>query len=161
LEHATDPCIVFTQSPSRVVSGVIAFTILLLVLLGMAWGFRTLFLGLITQSAERGNIIPVSMTLARVRVPVGEQFVLSVPARRVGEPLWRTGSFVLTSGRVRLVRLGHVIVDVPLSQIGHLTVQGWTLRLTVRGVAEAIVLRVAQPAVLARYIRCLAIRLPG
>jgi hypothetical protein len=142
-------------------SGIMAFTLLLLVLLGMAWGFRTIFLSLIAQSAERGNIIPVSLTLARVPVPAGEQFALSLPARRVGERIWATGTLVLTSGRVRLVRRGRVAIDLPLSQIAHLTVQGWSLRLTVRGVADQVAVRVAQPAVIARYILCLAVRARG
>jgi hypothetical protein len=134
------------------------FGLLLLVLLGMVWGFRTIFIGLIVQSAERGNIIPVSLTLTRVPVPAGEQFVLSLPARRVGDGLLPTGALVLTSGRVRLVQRGQVRVDVPLSQIAHLTVRGWALEVTIRGTAESLALRVAQPAAIARFIRCLATR---
>ncbi len=142
-------------------SGVAVFVLLLLTLCGMAWGFRTLLLGLLVQSAERGTLIPVSLTLARVPVPAGEAFVLSLPARRPGEGLRALGSLVLTSGRVRLVRRGTVEVDLPLSQIEHLTVQGGTLRVTRRGASDPVAVRVAQPAVIARYIRCLAIRSTG
>lgn len=137
---------------------VVIFGLLLLVLLGMVWGFRTIFIGLIVQSAERGNLIPVSLTLSRVPVPAGEQFVLTLPARRVGEGLLTLGSLVLTSGRVRLVRRGVVQVDVPLSQIAHLTVRGWTLELALHGGGSPLALRVAQPAAIARYIRYLATR---
>lgn len=136
----------------------VIFGLLLLVLLGMVWGFRTIFIALVVQSAERGNIIPVSLTLSRVPVPAGEQFVLSLPARRVGDGLRAMGSVVLTSGRVRLVRRGHVQQDVPLSQIAHLTVRGGALELSLRGAAAPLALRVAQPAAIARYIRWLATR---
>jgi hypothetical protein len=142
-------------------TGVPVFALLLLVLLGMAWGFRSVFLVLVAQSAERGNFIPVSLTLARVPVPAGETFYLSLPARRDGEGLLSLGSLVLTSRRVRLVRRGAVVVDVPLPQVEHLTVKGFTLRITVRGGGPPLVLRVAQPAAIARYIRCLAVRASG
>lgn len=134
------------------------FALLLLVLVGMAWGFRSVFIVLVAQSAERGNFIPVSLTLARVPVPAGETFYLSLPARRADEGLRSLGSLVLTSRRVRLVRRGAVVVDVLLTQVEHLTVQGFTLRITVRGGGPPLVLRVAQPAAIARYIRCLAVR---
>ncbi len=124
----------------------------------MAWGFRTLVLALLAQSAERGNVIAVSMTLARVMVPVGEEFVLSLPARRDGESLTQLGSLVLTSRRVRLIRRGAVMNDMPLAQIAHLTVEGGALRVTIRGESEPLVIRVAQPATIARYIRTLAVR---
>ena len=136
----------------------IAFFVLVLVLVAMAWGFRTLVLALLAQSAERGNVIGVSMTLARVTVPAGEQLVLSLPARREGDPLTQLGSLVLTSRRVRLIRRGTVIRDVPLAQIAHLTVQGGALRLTIRGESEPLAIRVAQPATIARYLRTLAVR---
>lgn len=142
-------------------TGVIAFGLLLLVLLGMAWGFRTVVLALLVQAAERGNVIPLSLTLARVPVPVGERFALSLPARRSGEGLMQLGSLVLTSRRIRLVRRGAVVMDLPLVQVAHLTVQGWTLRITVRGSAEAVAVRVAQPAAIARYIRTLAVQGAG
>ncbi len=137
-------------------TGIIPFLMLLSVLLGIAWGFRTLLLVLLAQSAERGTVIPVSMTLARVLVPVNETFVLSLPARRDGEPLTQLGSLVLTSGRVRLVRRGTVVSDLLLAQIAHLTVQSGTLRVTMRGDSGPLVIRVAQPATIARYIRTLA-----
>jgi len=111
---------------------VIPFVMLLAVLAGIVWGFRTLFLALLAQAAEGGNVIAVSMTLARVPVPAGEQFVLSLPARRDGEPLTQLGSLVLTSRRLRLVRRRTVVSDVTLAQIAHLTVQGGTLRVTIR-----------------------------
>ena len=131
---------------------------LLAVLTLIVWGFRTIMIGLLAQSAERGNIIPVSLTLARVPVPAGEAFVLSLPARRDGESLRQLGSLVLTSGRVRLVRRGTVTLDLPLARIEHLTVQRGTLRVTVRANAQPVVLRVAQPAALASLIRTLAVR---
>ena len=102
-------------------SGVAVFVLLLLTLCGMAWGFRTLLLGLLVQSAERGTLIPVSLTLARVPVPAGEAFVLSLPARRPGEGLRALGSLVLTSGRVRLVRRGTVEVDQPGTEMSGLS----------------------------------------
>lgn len=142
-------------------TGVVAFGLLLLVLLGMAWGFRTVVLALLVQSAERGNVIPLSLTLARVPVPAGERFALSLPARRAGEGLMQLGSLVLTSRRIRLVRRGAVVMDLPLVQVAHLTVQGWTLRITVRGSAEPVAVRVAQPAAIARYIRTLAVQGAG
>ncbi len=123
----------------------------------MVWAARTVLLGLLAQAAQFGRPIPVSLTLARVPVPAGEQFLLSLPARREGESLRQLGSFVLTSGRVRLVRRGRVELDVPLSQIAHLTVKGFgVLRLTVRGNADAIGLRLAQPGAMARYIQTMA-----
>lgn len=137
---------------------VIPFAMLLAVLGGIVWGFRTLVLALLAQAAERGNVIAVSMTLARVPVPSGEQFVLSLPARRDGEPLTQLGTLVLTSRRVRFVRRGAVVSDVPLAQIAHLTVQGGALRVTVRNQPDHLVLRVAQPATIARYVRTLAMR---
>mgnify|MGYP000343436673 CR=1 FL=1 len=139
-------------------TAVIPFLILVLVLVGIAWGFRTMLLAVLAQSAERGHVIAVSMTLARVPVPVSEQFVLSLPARRDGEPLTQLGSFVLTSRRVRLIRRGTVLSDVPLAQIAHLTVQGGALRLTMRGESGPLVIRIAQPTTIARYIRTLAVR---
>lgn len=139
-------------------SGVAAFGLLLLILTGMVWGMRTLLLALLVQFAERGDIVPVSLTLARVPVPAGETFVLSLPARHPGESLLTVGSLVLTSGRVRLVRRRRVEWDVPVSAVAHLTVQGGTLRITARGTPEPIALRIAQPALVARYIRCLAVR---
>ena len=132
--------------------------LVLLVLLSMAWGFRTIALALLAQSAERGNIIPMSFTVARVRLPVGETFALSLPARRIGEPLTAFGTLALSTKRVRLLRRGRVMADVPLSNIAHLTVKGFTLHIETRGGSEALHLRVAQPATIARYIRCLALR---
>jgi len=137
---------------------VIPFVMLLAVLAGIVWGFRTLFLALLAQAAEGGNVIAVSMTLARVPVPAGEQFVLSLPARRDGEPLTQLGSLVLTSRRLRLVRRRTVVSDVTLAQIAHLTVQGGTLRVTIRNQSDPLVIRVAQPATIARYVRTLAVR---
>ena len=134
----------------------IPFAILLLVLAGIAWGFRTILLALLVQSAERGNIIPVSLTLARVPVPTNEQFCLGLPARRQGEPLTALGTLVLTTGRVRLVRRGQTVLDIPLGEVAHLTVQGFTLAIAVRGASAPTVLRVTQPAVIARYIQRLA-----
>ncbi|MCC6242888.1 MAG: hypothetical protein IT353_08605 [Gemmatimonadaceae bacterium] len=131
-------------------------TVLLVVLALIACGFRTILLTLLVQSAERGNIIPVSLTLARVPVPTNERFCLGVPARRQGEPLWALGTLVLTTGRVRLVRRGSVVVDIPLANVAHLTVQGFALAITVRGASAPTVLRVTQPAVVARYIQRLA-----
>jgi hypothetical protein len=142
-------------------TGLPVFALLVLVLLGMAWGFRSVFIVLVAQSAERGNFIPVSLTLARVPVPAGETFYLSLPARRDGEGLLSLGSLVLTSRRMRLVRRGAVVVDVPLPQVEHLTVKGFTLRIAVRGGGQPLVLRVAQPAAIARYVRCLAVRASG
>jgi len=138
------------------VRALIPFTLLLLVLLGMAWGARTLALALVVQSAEQGNIIPLSLSLARVPVPVGEPLHLSVPARLGGEPLWALGTLALTSGRVRLTRRGAVVVDIPLAQVAHLTVKGFTLSIDRRGSLSPVVLRVTQPAVIARYIQYLA-----
>lgn len=137
------------------------FLLLLLTLLGMAWGFRSLLIGLVVQSAERGTMIPVSLTLSRVPVPVGEVFHLSLPARRVGDGWFAYRSLVLTSGRVRLVRRGRVELDVPLSKVEHLTVQGFSLRIARRGEATPLALQVAQPAAIARYIRYLATAAAG
>lgn len=132
------------------------FTLLLLVLFGIAWGGRTLLLALIVQSAEQGNIIPLSLSLASVPVPAGEPLYLSIPARLGGQPLWALGTLTLTAGRVRLIRRRTVVVDIPLAQIAHLTVQGFTLAIERRGTLGPVVLRVTQPAVIARYIQCLA-----
>ena len=124
----------------------------------MAWGFRTIALALLAQSAERGHIIPMSFTVARVPLPGGETFALSLPGRRIGEPLTAFGTLALSTKRVRFLRRGRVIADVPLSNIAHLTVKGFALHLETRGGSEALHLRVAQPATIARYIRCLALR---
>jgi len=142
------------------VKGFIAFSVLIVTLLLMVWGARTVLLGLVVQSAERGNVIPLSLTLSRVPIPAGETFHLSLPARR-GAGWWPSSVLVLTSRRVRLVRRGSVELDVPLAQVAHLTVQGLTLRITQRGTPDPLVLRVAQPAAIARYIRYLAIRASG
>ncbi len=140
------------------VSGVAVFSLLLVTLLGMAWGFRTLLLGVIVANAERGTIIPVSLTLARVPVPAGESFCLSLPARREHDGVRQTGSLVLTTRRLRLVRRGAVVADIPLGQVEHLTVRGFSLCIAQRGTAAPLVVRIAQPAAIARYIRHLAIR---
>ncbi len=128
-----------------------------LVLLGIAWAFRTIILALLVQAAERGNIIPLAFTFAPIPVPAGERFALAVPARRDGESIRTMGSLVLTTRRVRLMQRKRIVLDVPLTQIAHLTVQGFTLRLTIRGSADPVALRVPQPAVIARYVRTLAV----
>ena len=72
-------------------SGVAAFGLLLLILTGMVWGMRTLLLALLVQFAERGDIVPVSLTLARAPVPAGETFVGSSSIRmRPAKPLGPT-----------------------------------------------------------------------
>lgn len=140
--------------------GLIAFSVLIVTLLLMVWGARTILLGLVVQSAERGTVIPLSLTLSRVPIPAGDTFCLSLPARR-GAGWWPGSVLVLTSRRVRLVRRGKVEVDLPLAQVAHLTVQGLMLRIEQRGSPDPLVVRVAQPAVIARYIRHLAMRATG
>jgi len=135
---------------------VIPFVMLLLVLTLIAWACRSILLSVVVQSAERGDIIPVSLTAARVRIPTTDRFCLSVPARRQGESIRLLGTLVLTTGRVRLVRRGRVVEEIPLAQVAHLTVQGFTLSITERGAAVPVVLRVTQPALMARYIQRLA-----
>ena len=145
--------------PSSTVKAFVAIGLLLpLVLFGMAWGFRTIVLALLVQAAERGNVIPVALTLAPVSMPAGERFALSVPARRDGESVMQRGALILTSRRLRLMRRKRIVLDVPLTQIARLTVQGWTLRLTIRGTSDPVTLRVPQPAVIARYVRTLAVQ---
>ena len=140
------------------VSGYAAFGLLVVVLVGMAWGFRTVLLALLVQSAERGQVIPMSLVLARVPVPQGERFVLSVPARAEGASWTQRGSLVLTDRRVRLVRRGTVLADLPLVQVAHLTVTRGVLQLTARPGAADLRVRVPQAALLARYVQQLASR---
>ncbi len=139
------------------VSGLAIFALLVVTLLGMVWAFRSLFIALVVQAAERGTTIPASLTWSRVPVPAGETFHLSLPARRAGDGWRKYGTLVLTSGRVRLVRRGAVQADVPLSQVEHLTVKGFKLSISRRGDPTPLVVQVAQPAAIARYIRCLAV----
>ncbi len=137
---------------------VVPFAILLLFLLGAAWLLRGVALALLVKAAEGGTLVPLSLTLARVGVPGGESFVLGLPARPPGARLRGFGTLVLTTGRVRFVRRGTVVTELPLAQVAHLTVRRGVLRLDRRDGAPPLEVRVPQPALIARYVQLLASR---
>lgn len=139
-------------------TAVVPFVVLAVLLAAMVWLFRGLAIGLLVQSAERGTIIPMSLTLARVGVPGGDTFVLGVPARRSDAPWHALGTLVLTSRRLRWTRRGTVEDEVLLSQVEHLTVRNGRLQITRRDRQPPLELRVAQPALIARYVQVLATR---